>query len=139
MSKRYFRILIICNWLLLFACIAGHLIARRTLPPELRGWLQAYLRDPAQQISTGRAIVDLAVVLLNSAVVIGLFNFKRWAKSALIPATVLLYLPIKPTFISVNVGWVIALYSVQSLSYGMIIALTYFSPVSKEFDGRAIQ
>jgi hypothetical protein len=138
MSRRVFRLLLIANWVLIIAAVFAHFISQRALPAELRGWLQAYQRDPQYQVSSGKVLLDLFYIAIQLAVTIGLFTFKRWAKSLLIPVTVLGYLVVGASRVNVDLQWVVSLKSIVSEVYGMIIALVYFSPINREFAKRSI-
>jgi hypothetical protein len=137
MSRRGFRLLLIANWALTLVAVFAHFTSQRAMPTELQGWLQAYQHDLQRQASSVRVLLVLLYVVVQLAVTIGLFTFKRWAKSLLLPITVLGYLLVGVSTIIVDREWVVSLKSALSMVYGMIIALVYFSPLGKEFGRRS--
>jgi hypothetical protein len=138
MSRHVFRLLLIANWALIIIAVFAHFISQRALPGELQGWLEAYRHDPQHQVSSGKALLDLLYIAIQLVVMFGLFTFKRWAKSLLIPVTVLGYLVVGASRIAVDLQWVVSVKSIVSELYGMIIALVYFSPINREFEKRSI-
>lgn len=133
-SRKGFRLLLIANWVLAFVAVIAHFVTQRSLPPELQSWLYAYHHNPLFQPSSGRTALLLLALVAEFAITVGLFTFKRWAKYSLIPITIIGYLVVGASHITVDVAWVVSLKSALGILCGVTISLVFFSPLSKEFD-----
>ncbi|MFL6228751.1 MAG: hypothetical protein ACJ741_08230 [Pyrinomonadaceae bacterium] len=133
-SKRSFRLLLIANWVLAIAALVAHFVSQRSLPTELQSWLYAYHHDSQHQLSLTRSLIGLLFIVMSFVNTVGLFFFKKWAKSTLIPITILGYVVVRASYITVDLEWVVSFKSVLNILCGVTIALVFFSPLSSEFD-----
>jgi hypothetical protein len=131
-------LLILGSWALIVIAVAAHFIALRWLPVELRGWLEGYIADPQNRASTPKLLLDVFYLVSYFVISIGLFRFRPWAKSLLIPS-VILGLVLGATWrVSVDVGWVVSLKYLSGMLSGMILAIVYWSPLSSMFRKGAV-
>jgi hypothetical protein len=107
MSKSKFRLLILGSWVLVVITVAAHFIALRWLPAELRAWLEGYIADPQNRASTPKLLLDAFYLVSYLIITIGLFRFRPWAKSLLLPSVILGLLLGTTWRVSVDVGWVV--------------------------------
>lgn len=138
MSKSTFRLLILGSWVLIVAAVAAHFIALRGLPVELRGWLEAYKTEPENRVSTLKLVLDVLYLASCLVISVGLFRFRWWAKSLLIPSIAVGLLLGGAARINVDVQWVASLKYLSSMLSGAILALVYWSPLSDMFRKGAV-
>jgi hypothetical protein len=138
MSKSTFRLLILGGWVLIVAAVASHFIELRGLPAELRGWLEAYKADPQNRVSTLRLVLDVLYLISCLVISAGLFRFRWWAKSLLIPSIIVGLLLSGTARINVDVQWVVSLKYLSSMLSGVILALVYWSPLRDTFRKGAV-
>ena len=99
------------------------------LPPELR----EYRERTNQAIPVWIAVVGLLALVGGIVCIIGLWMLRRWARTlymALLIAGVVI-VPFAGPY--VETGWSYGLYALANLLGGVIVALSYWSPVSAHF------
>ena len=134
MSKQKFRLLIVVNWLLVVAYVVVSITTESLLPSELRSYLDAQLNAPI----TTSDIMLFAVVFIYFisyiAVSIGVFLFKKWAKTLLLPSIAIasILLIIGGPYIETGLASFCSYF--LNLIEGIILALVYFSPIRKMFE-----
>jgi hypothetical protein len=133
MSKSNFRLLILGSWALIVIEVAAHFIALRWLPVELRAWLEGYLSDPRNRASAPKLLLDVLYLVSYFIISIGLFRFRPWAKSLLLPSIILGLVLGATRRISVDVGWVVSLKYLSGMVSGVLLAIVYWSPLSGMF------
>jgi hypothetical protein len=74
-------------------------------------------------------ILIVAVV----AIQIGLFLFRRWARTAYLVCTAVIIVMIPFGGLGIHLPVEAAIYEVVSIADGVILALAYFSPLRREF------
>ena len=120
------------------AAVAAHFIALRGLPAELRGWLEAYKAEPQNKVSTLNLVLDVLYLASCLVISVGLYRFRWWAKSLLIPSIAAGLLLSGTARIDVDVQWVASLKYLSSMLSGVILALVYWSPLSDMFRKGAV-
>jgi hypothetical protein len=138
MSKSNFRLLILGSWALILVAVAAHFIALRWLPVELRGGIEAYKADPQNRASTLKLVLDLLYLVSSFVISVGLFRFRSWAKSLLMPSIIVGLLLGGTWRINVDVQWVTSLKYLSGMLSGVIVALVYWSPLSDMFRKGAV-
>lgn len=134
MTRKNFRILLVLSWLLVIAGVVVSFVTESFPPPELQTYLQRVENSPLANGEIVLAIVDVAFIVLAVVLTVGLFLFKRWAKT-LLPmsyALGLVLIPVNGPYI--ESGWVTTLFYLGSLVDGIILALVYFSPLREVFE-----
>jgi hypothetical protein len=136
MNAKKYRLFILLNWLLLAACTLALVWSRVLPPPELKAYLGAQEHSPVTAWDMILFVAALIGLVLWVVATVGLFFFKRWAK-ALYPLVFAIGLVlILARGVHVETGWVKGFAYLDDVSGGMILALTYFSNVSRYFDER---
>ncbi len=134
MSRKNFRILLVLSWLLVIAGVVVSFLTESSLPPELRAYLERVGDAPPASGEIVLAVVDVAFIILAIVLTVGLFRFRRWARS-LLPVSYALGFALLPAHGPyVESGWESALFYVGSSVDGVILALVYFSPLSEVFE-----
>lgn len=133
MTKRQFRILIVLNWLLTIIAAIVFLSTRTSLPTELKTYLE---NQGSSGESTADSIllwVDVSLLVFAIVVSIGLLLFKRWARNFLFAVYVLSVSLIPTRAVYIDTGWAQLMFTLETMTGGMILALVYFSPLSALF------
>jgi hypothetical protein len=134
MTRKNFRILLVLSWLLLIAGIVASFLTENSLPPELQSYLERVENAPLANGEIVLAVVDVAFFVLAVVLTVGLFRFRRWAKS-LLPMSYVLGLALIPgNGPYVESGWASFLFFLGSSVDGIILALVYFSPLREFFE-----
>ncbi len=131
MSKNQFRVLILASLLLSITggvydymwpdTISEQIIEyAHEIEPEIRGMQLAVL-----------AVVGVAALILTVVSLIGLLLFKSWARPMYIAGFVLLILLYPFMGVSVYSGVGLIFYDLSMIASGVVLAMLYFSPVSK--------
>jgi hypothetical protein len=129
MNTSNYRLLIIASFTFLGLGMLADSLGSSALPTEL----QVYLRDSRLQ-PTG-PVVAAGFVYLVSVVVsaVGLYRFRPWARPMALALTLVTFV-IEPTIgPKVQSGWAGALLDLEVFSWGMVLALSYWSPLATQF------
>ena len=136
--KRTLRILIVLNWVTAIAAgtVAG--ITSKYLPMELIAFQEN--QRQVTQLQWVVFVIEGFLLLLSVINSIGLFLFRRWARSMLVPLYVLALLLLPSNAVYIQTGWTKMLFNLSYLVSGMIIAIVFFSPLAEAFNrGSAIE
>lgn len=134
MNAKKFRLFILLNWLLLVAFTLALVWSRALLPPELRAYLGAREHSPITAWDMILFVAALTGLVLWVVATVGLFFFKRWAR-ALYPLVFVIGLVLLlARGVHIETGWVRGFAYLNDVSGGMILALAYFSNVSRYFE-----
>ena len=134
MTRKNFRILLVLSWLLVIAGVIVSFATENSLPPELQSYLERVENAPLANGEIVLAVVDVTFVVFAVVLTVGLFRFRRWAKT-LLPMSFILGLVLIPiNGPSVESGWASSLFYLGSLVDGIILALVYFSPLREFFE-----
>jgi len=134
MTQKNFRILLVLRWLLVIASVVASFATENSLPPELQSYLERVENAPFANGEIVLAVVDGTFVVFAVVLTVGLFRFRRWAKT-LLPMSYILGLvliPVNGPY--VESGWVSMLFYLDSLVDGIILTLVYFSPLKESFE-----
>lgn len=137
MSKQKFRLFLVINWLLVLAYIVVSITTESLLPPEIQSYLDAQLNTPITLFEIVLLIIGVVYFIFCIVLSVGLFLFKKWAKAILLPSSVLsllLFLLVFNTKPVIETGWASFIGDILSLFEGIILALVYFSPISRMFE-----
>jgi hypothetical protein len=133
MTRRGFRKLILLWWLTGIACVVVTVASNRFLPPELRNYLEA--RAAAEPIVRDWILLAIELFLIIASVIIsvGLYRFRPWARSLLLPSQLvpLLLLPFYGP--CVMTGWASVMSYLSVLFTGGFLFLVYSSTVGDMF------
>lgn len=136
MSRQNFRILIVLSWLLAIVTVVISSATEIFLPSELKGYLDAQKNTPITASESIKFIFAIVYIIFSFVISVGLFLFKRWAKTLLLLSYAigaLLLLAFGPY---VQTGLVDSLEYLGNILNGIILALVYFSPVSRMFSAK---
>lgn len=128
---------ILLHWLLVVAYIVVSMITESLLSPEIISDLDTQLNTPITLFEIILLIIAAIYYIFCIVLSVGLFLFKKWAKTILLPSYVLsslfflLFFNTKPV---IETGWASFLGDILSLVEGIILALVYFSPISRAFE-----
>ena len=131
--KLYRTILLVSFVLGIIAMVVG-VASTATLPLELREYRQRALQNPPMWI----VVVGLLAFVGGIVSLVGLWMLQRWARTlylTLIIAGVGI-VPFAGPY--VEGGWSYALYALANLIGGVIVALSYWSPISARFEGSPV-
>jgi urea transporter len=78
-------------------------------------------------------LISIPLVIVNSISVVGLFCFRPWAPRIAIIATLLSFMIYPLLGYSLSSGWALALTDFSTLLWGVVLTLTYCSPIRKRF------
>jgi urea transporter len=81
-------------------------------------------------------IISIPVIIVNIISVVGLFFFRPWAPRIAIIATLLSFMIYPLLGYSLSSGWALALTDFSTLLWGVVLTLTYCSPIRKRFAHR---
>ena len=133
MTRQSFRRLIILQWLLGFSAVVAFWVTIEHLPPELRNYLEAQ-KNAEPMVGTWIVFAVGMLVLIASIIIyVGLYRFRSWAKSLLLPINIVALIMMPLYGPSVLSGWASALSYSYALVNGGILFLVYLSPVSQLF------
>ena len=137
MTRKNFRILLVLGWLLAAAGVVLSFMTESSLPPEIQSYLQRMEDAPLAQGEIVLGVVDITFIVFGVVLTIGLFRFKRWAKTLLPMFYALGFVLLPVNGPHVETGWASMMFYLGSFVDGLILALVYFSPLreSFEFDG----
>jgi hypothetical protein len=133
MTKNQFRILLLAT---LAVGLLGGVVEFSThdsLPQALQDYLNSTSEEESNDNWMALGVFALILIVAVIAAYIGLFLFKPWSRPLnllLWPAAFVFTPMLGPTVTS---GWATACYELSAGLGGMIVALTYFSRLSKEF------
>lgn len=133
MTPNTFRALIVLYILLSIAAALTDILVPGLIPVSIA---QAVENEPLPTLFgnpwiEGAVFIPIAIIIILST--IGLFFFKRWARSLAFYSTVFLF-ALNPLFgVTVTSGWASALYEASLIIWGAILALAYYSPVLERF------
>jgi hypothetical protein len=129
MSIKKFRLILALYLAFVVLAIVGHVVGAPNLPPPLREFVAA-----ADKTTWMVSWLGVAYLMMASISCIGLFLFKNWARLLFVVATLVGAMPwdgptVYPAmkYLFINLEFVLA---------GVIIALSYFSPVRGRFVAR---
>ncbi|MGH9553482.1 MAG: hypothetical protein ACRD3W_29135 [Terriglobales bacterium] len=130
--------LMVVSFVLPFVAGAVLVVSIRTLPSPLLDWL---MQQPADRPALVPQSLDRGVALLISAaisivilvVTIGLFLFRRWARSAYVVITTLYFVALFFARPSVLPSPAFAVFAVGYFVQGVIIAMAFLPPTSELF------
>jgi len=129
MNTRTYRLLIVLSFAFLGLSVLAHALGSGRLPTEL----QVYLSQ-SQRPTTGVGMVA-SLIYLGGVVVsaVGLYCFKSWARPMAVTLTLGTFVVeplLGPRVLSGLAG---ALLDLEILSWGMVLALSYWSPLAGQF------
>jgi len=135
MTRQGFRRLIVLQWLLVLASCFVTFATVPYLPPELRGYWESQVNA---EMTTGDWVlfgVSMLVLVASIIIYVGLYLFRPWSKSLLLPINVvgLLLAPLYGP--AVMTGWASTLSYFAALVGGGVLFLAYLSPVRQMFTG----
>jgi hypothetical protein len=137
MSKQKFRFFLILNWLLIVAYSVVSMTTESLLPPEIISYLDAQA-DSFNTTDIVLIIVGVVYLMYYYIVLyVGIFLFKKWAKTLLLPSYVISSLLVLLFFNNepmIETGWASFLGDIISLVEGIILVLVYLSPISRVFE-----
>jgi urea transporter len=90
-------------------------------------------------LSTGFIVlllISIPLIIVNIISVVGLFCFRPWAPRIAIIATLLSFMIYPLLGYSLSSGWALALTDFSTLLWGVVLTLTYYSPIRKRFAHR---
>jgi hypothetical protein len=126
LSIKKFRLILALYLTFVVLAIVGHVVGAPNLPPPLREFVAA-----ADKTTWMVSWLGVAYLMMASISCVGLFLFKNWARLLFIVATLVGAMPwdgptVYPAmeYLFINLEFVLA---------GVIIALSYFSPVRERF------
>jgi hypothetical protein len=101
------------------------------------------LRDAAQTVdgatSSARgvteALVRLPLITVWAISMYGLFTVRRWGPRLSVIATLLLIMSSPLSNYYLNSGWAVVFTQLSLITWGMVVALAYFSPLQAHFRG----
>lgn len=138
MSRHQFRLLVVLHQLFAFGALIVYEMTVGLLPPELTSYLGvggSVVEEPGGDgLASGFTDWVYYVLLFASLVAsLGLFLFQHWGRPLFLISTILFVLttPLYESYVST--GWSATLAYVASLLEGMILALIFFSSLSRLF------
>jgi urea transporter len=81
-------------------------------------------------------LISIPLIIVNIVSVVGLFFFRPWAPRIAIIATLLSFMIYPLLGYSLSSGWALALTDFSTLLWGVVLTLTYCSPIRKRFAHR---
>jgi urea transporter len=81
-------------------------------------------------------LISIPLIIVNLISVIGLFCFRPWAPRLAIIATLLSFMIYPLLGYSLSSGWALALTDLSTMLWGVVLTLTYYSPIRKRFARR---
>ena len=102
--------------------------------------IRALLADEAtvsMALVIASVVAGVIILVLLVAAIAGLLMFRRWGRS-LAAWTTVLSLGFWPILgVTVQSGWASALMQLSATTWGVALAIAYFSPLAAEFSGQA--
>jgi len=132
--KRTYRILIVLNWATAILGGIVYVATRNYMPVEILLYRERMIRlgvSPFRIILFCVDVILIIVCVINS---IGLFRFRKWAKTLLVPLYVIAILGVPTNPVYIETGWTHMVFYISSVIGGMILAMTFFSPLAEVFD-----
>lgn len=133
MTRQNFRKLIILEWLLGFITIVVYFTTENYLPPPLRDFLEQEKNDEVTTLDSIILAFSFVAFITYVITYVGLYKFKPWAKTLLLPIQIVGLLTMIPHGPSISTSWVAVLNHSYSIVVGGILFLVYLSPVSEMF------
>ncbi|HEX8284419.1 MAG TPA: hypothetical protein VF588_13730 [Pyrinomonadaceae bacterium] len=136
MSRKWFRFLVLLNWVLAAAALTLFYVEKRSLSPVLVCYLDA--RESAPLTAPGLVVFYYSLMSLCLAVVntVGLYRFRPWARPLylwwLVTGYALAPFIIGEATITPRLMWLPS--SLNGALAGFTLALLYFSPVARYFE-----
>lgn len=81
-------------------------------------------------------LISIPIIIVNIISVVGLFRFRPWAPRIAIIATLLSFAIYPLLGYSLSSGWAQALIDFSTMLWGVVLTLTYCSPIRKRFAHR---
>jgi urea transporter len=81
-------------------------------------------------------LIGIPIIIVNIISVVGLFRFRPWAPRIAIIATLLSFMSYPLLGYSLSSGWAKALIDFSTMLWGVVLTLTYCSPIRKRFAHR---
>jgi hypothetical protein len=129
MTKARFRAAVVLSMALAIVALVLALARESTLPPSLREYLE-------QQRSREATAADWALVLATIPLsaggfvsFVGMLRFRTWSRPLAIAVSGLGVVGLPLFGPTVEPGLATALYHLSSMSFGAVVATSYFSPV----------
>ena len=136
MTKRAFRGLVLVSLALLFLGVVVELVSESSLPEPLRSYVQAEGEkelQPSDWLILAAVLVALPLLI---AATLGLCFFKNWARWAYLVVCVV-FVAFSPLLGPVvQPAWSAAFEDCSTILTGVILALSFFSPISAYFGGK---
>ena len=134
MTTSQFRYLLIASLVFGLAAAFFDMAFPFAVPQDISQAQAAY----DEKISTSTPMLIIVTIGLIGAVgfvaaFIGLFQFRPWAPRIAVLSTALLILILPGLGVDVSSGWASALNEISSTSWGVALALVYFSPLKEQF------
>lgn len=131
-TKNQFRALIIAE--IVVALLGGfyEFFAVDTLPAPLQDYLSSQYDDAGESGWTNTALMFCAILAI--VVTVGLFMFKPWARLLNLIMWPVSFVATIAIGISITTGLGAALYELSIGISGVVLALTYYSPLKTEFE-----
>ena len=131
-TKSLFRLLIIVAISCGAFSIALSALSQSYLPPELQQYLYfSSLQTGERELALVSLFIPLLVLTIVAA--IGLYRFRPWARILALAITIG-WLILSPLVgIIVESGWVALFSDLSTLSWGTLLAMAFWSPVSEAF------
>jgi hypothetical protein len=132
-SERLFRSLIIAS--VLTACASGVIdyLFPDLIPPALQTVKPSVTFDTLRIADIVLAVACIPIGLSMIASIIGLYQFRPWAPRLALYTTVGLVALFPFISFSVNSGWAGMFGVIDSLLWGAVITMAYFSPIHSKF------
>jgi hypothetical protein len=132
-SSKLFRGLMIGSLALTVLAFITDLVFPRLIPEGVRFAEEVYWNEMPSGVFTFRLIVFVAYVVASLIAFVGLYQFKRWARTANLVLTglIILFAPAMGHILLSGVAQGLA--DVALLLWGAVLALAYFSSISQRF------
>ena len=136
MSRKWFRFLILLGWALCAASVTLFYFEKRSLPPELRNYLDAGADGPLNARDVALLLYLFAAVVVGVVTTVGLYRFRPWARPLCLWGGVAGYALSPFLFTEATVTPPLSghLMSFNAMLGGFTMALLFFSPVARYFD-----
>lgn len=136
MTRQRFRRLILLWWLSGISCVVTALATNQYLPTELRNYQEAITNTDVTVVDWIVFAVAFAVFVCAIIVSVGLYRFRRWAKSLLLPTHIVALILMPFYGPNVMTGWAYTTTYLYSVLTGGLLFLVYLSPVSYMFESK---
>ena len=125
------------NWATAIGGVIVYVETRRSLPVELTQYLESRRRFGVTQFERVMLWTETILFVVSVIDSVGLFQFRRWARTLLVPLYVIATLLLPTNAVYIQTGWTRLLLSISTLIGGMIIAMVFFSPLAEVFNRRS--